>query len=121
MPCGKHHPRRSERTGRTISRRPHIGTMFGFRETGQSHLGFPNGEPPPTYQWVVQHANAPLVAYVNEVTGHVEYVKWDGAGPVPTRTVLGILNEGLEEEDDSHSNEEADSAEDGTTHEARVT
>lgn len=97
VPCdGRNKTCRRDSSTTNATRRPFMGYRFGFRETRQNQQPFQSGEPPPTYQWVVQHANSPLVAYVNETNGHIEYVKWDGSGPVPTRTVLGMRNEGLE-------------------------
>lgn len=56
-----------------------------------SYLDPPNGEPPPSYEFVLQNSQAPTVTYVDD-SGNIKQVKWDGNGSIPTRTVLGEYN-----------------------------
>lgn len=81
-----------------------VQEVHGLHRT-MSYFDPPNGDPPPSYETVLQHSSAPTLTYVDE-GGHAKHVKWDGTGSIPTRTVLGQYNPAYEMAEDSSSLEQ---------------
>lgn len=94
---GKICPTKRRSANRTPSRDDRDRTEPA-RETTTTQSNFeatagPN-EAPPSYEWVNEHGDVPTLAFVDS-NGRVRYVKWDGTGPVPTRTAVGFYHEAM--------------------------